>query len=106
MNSFSPLEKSPSSKKQAVSVANDQPDKDTSISTSQSKVESCRPKIQGSTKIETKIDHPIKKEREKESRIPTISSTRKPKLSIQHFLKDPKDKGPQSKQDKTGKKHC
>ena len=109
-NSFSPLETSPSSKKQAVTVAEVSEMDTSNSSTKQPKVESVRPKHQRLSRSETKISPPIDVAK-RETKIPTHSTPsavetvpRKPNFSRQDFSKSPKDKAPQSKQVKTGKK--
>ena len=114
-NSFSPLEKSPSSKKQAVSVVEDSEADTSNSSASQPRVDSCRPKPQG-LRSEPKICPPmdvVKREKtNKETKIPSFSTPstgergpRKPRFSREDFVKGPKEKPSQSKQEKTGKKH-
>ena len=114
-NSFSPLDKSPNSKKQAVSVAEGSEADPSNSSTPQPRLESCRSKLQGLSKPETKAGKTAnvatKGKSLKETKIPSSSTpsaaesaSRKPKFSRQDFFKGPKEKAPQSKQDKTGKK--
>ena len=84
-------------------------------STSQPGVESIESKTQRLSRPVKKIGLPIntatREKKEKETKIPTCSTpsavasrSRKIKVNKQDFSKDPKDKAPQSKQDKTGKK--
>ena len=84
-------------------------------STSQPGVESIEPKPQRLSRPVTKIGLPInaatREKKEKETKIPTCSTpstvasgSRRIKVNKQDFLKVPKDKVSQSKQDKTGKK--
>ena len=109
-NSFSPLAKSPSSKKQAVSVAEGSEVDASSPSTSQPSDQSCRPKPQ-------ELTRPVKDASKVQihgTKIPSDSTprageskpaSRKLKFSREDFVKSPIEKPSQSKQDKTGKKH-
>ena len=111
-NSFSTLEQSPSEKKQAVSTEDSEAGK-SKPSTSQPRVESCRPKTHTMKEMESKADPPVQValKPDKETKIPVHSShhskrgeTKKARLK-DNFIQAPKERAPQSRHDKTGKKH-
>ena len=113
-NSFSTLEKSPIGKKQAVSITKAPEAGDPKVSSSQPRAESCRPKTHTMKEMEAKPQPPVKetlKGKSDETKIPVHSShhsirgeTRKAKLK-DNFIQAPSERAPQSKHDKTGRKH-